>query len=90
MSYKKAYHKYSIGDILEYHYENNIPFKLIYDDGREQVVNIISYDNYNLVCQDERGNSFLVFKHSLKRIETKANLEEVIAEVKEEKEEMNL
>ena len=52
---------------------------MVYRDGTEEVVYIISYDKFNIICQDKEENkSFAVFKHALKRIETEINLEGVI------------
>ena len=64
---------------MDYHYTNDAPVKLIYNDGSEEVVYIISYDSYNIICQDlDKKKSFIVLKHSLKKIETEMKLENVI------------
>ena len=81
MSKNKAFNQYAFDDLLIYHYENNIPLKLIYDNGEEEVVNIIKFDRYNLFCKDIEGQSFIVFKHSLRKIETKADLDSVFEEI---------
>jgi len=37
---------------LDYFNENNIPAKLVYNDDTEQVVYIIKYDKFNIICQN--------------------------------------
>lgn len=79
MSKNTAYFGTAFREVMDYFYKNNVPVNLVYNDGSEQVVKIISYDNYNLICKEMEGKkSFNVFKHSLKRIETEINLEGVI------------
>jgi len=79
MSKKRGYYMRSFHAVLDYLYSNNVPAKFVYNDGTEQVVYIISYDKFNIICQEKEGNkSFSVFKHALKRIETEINLEGVI------------
>ncbi|MFW6270640.1 MAG: hypothetical protein ACOC4G_11230 [Bacillota bacterium] len=81
-----AYYHQSFKVILDYHYHNKAPVKLIYNDGSKEVVYIISYDNYNIICQDlEQKKSFVVLKHSLKKIETEIKLENIIDRARKQK-----
>jgi len=78
---EKGYYMRSFRAVLDYLYKNNVPANLVYNDGSEQVVYIISYDKFNIICQDQdKEKSFVVFKHSLKRIESKIKLEGIIEE----------
>ena len=79
MSSNSAYHHRAFRDVLDYFHANNIPVNLVYKDGREKVVYILNYDEYNIICEDlNTGNSLTVFKHTLKRIETQIKLDGVI------------
>ena len=81
MSNKSAYYGRTFKAVLDYFHKKNVPVKLIYNDDSEQVVYIISYDKFNIICQDlDKKKSFVVFKHSLKRIETEIKLNGVIEE----------
>mgnify|MGYP006277558141 CR=1 FL=1 len=76
---KRGYYMRSFRAVLDYLHENNVPANLVYNDGSEQIAYIISYDKFNIICQDQnKEKSFVVFKHSLKRIETEIKLEGVI------------
>ncbi|MFW6026058.1 MAG: hypothetical protein ACOCRX_06925 [Candidatus Woesearchaeota archaeon] len=76
---KKGYYMRSFRAVLDYLYKNNVPANLVYNDGSEQPVYIISYDKFNIICQDlDKKKSFVVLKHALKRIETEIKLEGVI------------
>lgn len=79
MSEERGYYMRSFRAVLDYLYQNNVPAKFVYNNGTEQIVYIISYDKFNIICQDKEENkSFVVFKHALKRIEIEINLEGVI------------
>ena len=81
-----GYYHQSFKVAMDYHYTNDAPVKLIYNDGSEEVVYIISYDNYNIICQDlDKKKSFIVLKHSLKKIETEMKLENVIDRARKQK-----
>lgn len=87
MLYENAFNKHAFGDVMNYHYEKEIPLKLIYNDGTEQVVNIISFDRYTLICEEvESQESFVAYKHSVKKIETKVDLKEVFNEIRKSEE----
>ena len=74
-----AYYHNTSRCILDYFETNNVPVNLIYNDGSEEPVYIISYDNYNIICQDlDKNKFFMVLKHRLKKIETEIKLEGVI------------
>lgn len=69
--------------VMSYFYNKDIPIKLVYNDGTEQAVKIITFDSYNIFCKDLEGEeSFIVLKHSLKRIETAVKLEKIVEKVK--------
>jgi len=69
--------------VMSYLHNKNVPVKLVYNDDSEQTVKIITFDSYHLFCKDiEEEDSFIVLKHSLKRIETEVKLDKVVEKVK--------
>ena len=81
---KSKHLEQAFNKVMTYFHDKNIPVKLIYNDGTEQTVKIITFDNYHIFCKgfDEGRESFIVPKHSIKRINTEVNLEKVIEKVK--------
>ena len=78
MSSNSGYHHRTFRDVLDYFHANNIPVNLVYKDGKEKVVYIVNYDEYNIICQNlDKEESFIVSKHILKRIETQINLDKI-------------
>ena len=80
--YKGKYSK-SMRVILNYCYMNDIPLTIVYNDGsREEDLELISYDQFNVLLRGEEED-FVVLKHSIKKIITAVDMKAIIDETRD-------
>ena len=81
--FEEVYYSKATKRILDYFHFNNIPIKLILNDGEEKIVKIISYDKYNIICKEEEKYN-IIPKHSIKNYETEIKLDNILEEYLED------